>query len=156
MRNDVYKWRHASKTKQRMITNVFQMFISLFWETFIVKTKYKGLQRKLRSKIIKNDKMTSLNDVICPAADMVCKKLFSKYYFYHIQQLQQDRLVVSKTKFKGWKWQLSSNINEEWLNDISKWRHMSESGHDIHMHFFQSIPLIILNNFNHDDIVVKT
>ena len=61
-----------------------------------------------------------------------------------------------KNKFKGLKRQQSSKITEKLLNDASKWRHMSESGHDIHMHFFQNIPLIILNNFNHDDIVVKT
>ena len=65
-----------------------------------------------------------------------------------------DQHVV-KTKFKGLKRQWSSKTTKEQLNDVSKWRQMPNTRHGMN-NFFQNIPPIIFNNFNHDPLVVKT
>ena len=67
-----------------------------------------------------------------------------------------DQLVV-KTKFKGLKRQSSGKITDRWLNDVcSKWRHCPTVGMVFKNFFLQNIPLITFNNFNFDQLVVKT
>ena len=61
-----------------------------------------------------------------------------------------------ETNFQGLKRQLSIKISEKWLNDVSRWRHISETGHGMQKCFFQNISLNIFNNINCDQFVVKT
>ena len=61
--------------------------------------------------------------------------------FYH------ERLFP-KTKFQGLKRQLSGKINKKWQNDVSKWHHTSETGHDMKKKI-QSVSLMMMINFNH-------
>ena len=51
---------------------------------------------------------------------------------------------------------LSSTITEKWLNDVTKLRHMSDTGHCMQILFFQNIPPIIFRDFNYDQHDVKT
>ena len=96
--------------------------------------------------------MTSLNDAKCPTLDLLWKTFFFKYSSHYIQQLR----ILSTCRVKGLKRQLSSKTSEKWLNDVSRWHHMSKTGHGMKKRFFQNISLDIITNFNCDQFVMKT
>jgi hypothetical protein len=91
--NDVTEWRHISNTRHGVQKLFFQnipliIFNNFNYDRLVMKTKFKGLHSNKVVRFLKNDQMTSLNDVICPTLGMVCKNFFSEYSSYHIQQLQ--------------------------------------------------------------------
>ena len=64
--------RHGMQKKK--IQNVPLIIYDNFnYNHLVVKTKFKGLNGNKVVKFLKNDQMTSLNDVICPTLGMVCK-----------------------------------------------------------------------------------
>ena len=115
------------------------------YDQFFVKNKLKILDRQLSSKITEK----WLNNVFkwCHMSDTRHgMNFFSEYFYYHIQQLQ----LVVKTKFKG------LNRPEKRLNDVLKWRHMYNTGHSIQKKFSEYFTYHISNNFNYDQLAVKT
>ena len=83
---------------------------------------------------------------------------YAKMHFQNIPLLILNNFnhyqLVVRTKFKGLRRQLSSPITEKLLSNVSKWRHMSDTGHDMQKKI-QNIPFIIFNNFNNDQLVLK-
>ena len=58
------------------------------------------------------------------------EQLFQNIPLNIFNNFKYDQLVL-KIKFKDLKRQLSSQITEKYLNEISKWRHMAETGHSM-------------------------
>ena len=83
--------------------------------------------------------MTSLKDVTCQKLRMVWQHFLKKDNFIVFKNFKYDQL------FKGLKWQLSSKITETWLNDVSRWRHMSATGLMLKKKF-RNIPLLTIYN----------
>ena len=82
------------------------------------------------------------------------------WYFQHISLVMLNyfnhHLHFGKTIFKCLKQLPSATITENQQYDVYKWRHMLDMGHGIKLFFFQNVSLIVLNNFNHDHLFLKT
>ena len=97
--------------------------------------------------------MTSVNDVRYLTLGMVYKVFFFQNISLIIfNNFKYDQGSV-KTKLKG----LNGNGVVKllkWLNDVSKWHDISDTGHVMKIFFSENIPLIILNNFKYYQLVV--
>ena len=109
--------------------DIFRMFRWSFWTTaiiiFIWKTIPNCLKRQLSSTITNNQQ----NDVHqwrhMSHTGHSMKMKFSKIFLLSCKTtLYQDQVSVLRH-------QLSGKVSEKWQNDVSKWRHTSERGHDI-------------------------
>ena len=127
------KWRHmplGMVWKNFLLQNIpFFIFKNFNHDQLVVKIKFKGLKRQLRSQItekllIEVSKWRHMSDT----GHGMHKKNFQNIPFIIFNNFDHDQLLV-KTNFKGLKWQLSSQITEKWLSDVSKWRHMSDTRH---------------------------
>ena len=113
--------RHWVLYAKNLFQNIpFTIFSNFNYGQLVLKTKLEGLKRQWRSQII---------------GHIVCKKDFFRICLFLCSKTSTI-IYLSWEPSKGLKqqlkWQLSSRITKNDLTRVSKWRHMSYTGHGMH------------------------